>query len=210
MKSYAKLEMVGPMARKLLKSLPNIGPGPYVDALESKRVSRSLGAEVFSIRMTGVSYPEVFVGVTADEKDPSRYSVTNVVLVKEGLITVEQYNQAILDFYDQVIRPHEGPNLIVSPPRGHRDLSEFLPEEGINLLRSFSELANKTTGASHPLDQRRWEMFIIFCHRNNVELNEALLTSALVDEFGWPPDVARDLASSYVSGRELLQHYDMS
>src|SRR3546814_3953965 len=54
-----------------------------------------------------------------------------------------------------------------SPTQG---LDDWLDEESAAALRRFSAAANKATGASHPLDQRRWFDFIISAHRSGKDI----------------------------------------
>jgi hypothetical protein len=208
MKTWAEFAMRGPGATNLLASFPTEGPGWHVDKNHSEHVRTRLRRPHYSIRATGDTYPEVFIGITADDEEPDLYTVTNVVPTVNGQLTKDQYNQAVLDFYDRFVRSREGPELVVSPPRGEEDLSEYLDEDGVQLLGAFSELANKSTGATHPLDAKRWRAFVIHCHVHGVDLPYDALYGALTEEFGWDGDDARELAGQYETFHELLQQYD--
>lgn len=208
MKTWAEFAMHGRGAQSLLRGFPKSGPGWHVDEEESSRITKSLRREHFSVRAVGETYPEVFIGITADTSDAELYTVTNVVPTVNGQLTKDQYNQAILDFYDRHVREHEGPDLVVSPPRGEEDLSEYMGAEGIELLRKFSDLANKGTGTGHPLDAQRWRSFVIWCHLNEVDLPSHILRGALEEEFGWHEEGADELVGKFETARELLEQYD--
>ena len=77
-------------------------------------------------------------------------------------------------------------------------------------LRRFSVLANKSTGASHPLDRDRWFDFILLAHRENAQLDASVLARWLSESEGWFEDCARDLAGEYERSRSLLTRYEAS
>src|SRR3546814_8731568 len=72
------------------------------------------------------------------------------------------------------------------------------------LFRSFSAAANKATGASHPLDQRRWFDFIISAHRSGKDIGTDRLARWLHEVEGWDEDSAHRLAGEYERCKELL------
>lgn len=151
----------------------------------------------------------VRIGFAEDHREPGTFMVSAVLANVIGQrLTMDQGNQAVMDFYGEHIRPFEGPGLDAAPPRAEQDLSEYMDAEGINLLRSFSDLANKGTGAGHPLDAERWHAFIFHAHATNVEISGDLFMSALIDDFGWHEKGADNLHSQYLAFREILQEYD--
>jgi hypothetical protein len=199
--------MSGPVATKILESLPETGADWCVDRAESERIAGALGRRHYSVKGGGTSYPEVLIGFTSEAADT--WEVHNVVPTQVGEISVEQYNRALLDFYDAHIRPHEGtPGLTAAPPRGEHDLSEYMGEEGVRLLEWFSGAANMSTGSSHPMDFRRWLDFVVYCHMKKVSVPGDLFVSALVDDMEWPDDTASELFGQYETFREVLERYD--
>src|SRR3546814_11423754 len=77
-------------------------------------------------------------------------------------------------------------------------------EESAAALRRFSAAANKATGASHPLDQRRWFDFIISAHRSGKDIGTDRLARWLHEVEGWDEDSAHRLAGEYERCQELL------
>lgn len=75
-------------------------------------------------------------------------------------------------------------------------------------LRRFSGAANKSTGASHPSDERRWFDFIVAVHRAGDKLDAARLARWLHEAEGWDEDSAHKLAGNYETSLALLTHYD--
>jgi hypothetical protein len=71
------------------------------------------------------------------------------------------------------------------------------------LLKSFSNAANKSTGGTHPSDERRFLDFIVKAHEENASLNESQLNEWFVSE-GWTEDHAFELSCNYRFGRALL------
>ncbi|MBB4364997.1 hypothetical protein GGD65_006061 [Bradyrhizobium sp. CIR18] len=57
----------------------------------------------------------------------------------------------------------------LSSPR--QSLEEWVSPEAAKALEAFSDLANKSTGSSHPLDQPRWLRFLILAHRSAQKLD---------------------------------------
>jgi hypothetical protein len=81
-------------------------------------------------------------------------------------------------------------------------------KETAQLLHHFSVLANKSTGATHPSDERRWFEFIGAAHREDASLDDRTLERWLREEEDWPEDVASELAAEYEKARSLLKFYD--
>lgn len=90
---------------------------------------------------------------------------------------------------------------------GH-DRYNFILEEFATFLESFSNLANKSTGAGHPMDAERWNAFIIQAHREGSSLDVTMLGRYLVEQLRWGDDEAHKLVLEYEFARELLVAYD--
>lgn len=71
------------------------------------------------------------------------------------------------------------------------------------LLQVFSDAANKSSGGTHPADERRFFDFIIQAHREKAFLPEHEVSESLVED-GFTHDQASRLSSNYVFGRDLL------
>lgn len=201
METYAEFKMCGPAATQLLSQLPTRGPGWYRDpGYDAGKNAKSIGSKQISVRTDhGPTYPAVRIAFVIEDADC--YTVSNVVQVAVADLTVTQHNQALRDFYDAHVRSHEGPDLDTAPPRGERDLSEYLDERGISLLRQFS--ANMSSGASHPQDFQRWAMFVSHTFKTGTVLSNSVLREALI-ELEWPEEIADDLADEYETYIDLL------
>src|SRR3546814_15702568 len=81
-----------------------------------------------------------------------------------------------------------------SPTQG---LDDWLDEESAAALRRFSAAANKATGASHPLDQRRWFDSIISTHRPGKDIGTERPARWLHEVAGWGDDSPHSLQGDY-------------
>jgi hypothetical protein len=134
---------------------------------------------------------------------------TNIVPVSSGRLTVEQYNDIQDSFVQLCLRPtiaSDSVEIIVSS--AEREISEWLSPTANQYLKAFASNANKGTGASHPMDNRRWLKFLIQAHRDSVSLDSSTLLKWLTEEMNWPSDTAWDLSIQYEQSRELLAVYD--
>lgn len=201
MENYAEFEMSGTKATEVLESLPASGLGWVVDIETSERLTTP-GKRNVSVRG---GQPLATIGFTEIASD--HWKVYNVVPAQSRDLTIAEYNSVLLQFYDQYLRHHEGdPNFTSAPPRGHRDASEFLSQDGLELLTTFSELANKSSAGSHPLDYERWLQFVFYCHKVNVDF-EGTLHGMLVDQ-DWDSETAHRLCEKYTTAVEILRKYD--
>src|SRR3546814_6761369 len=75
-----------------------------------------------------------------------------------GELSTENYNGLLEEFASLIAIPvAERFGWQVSTTSPTQGLDDWLDEESAAALRRFSAAANKATGASHPLDQRRSE-----------------------------------------------------
>jgi len=139
------------------------------------------------------------------------YYVPNVVPVEYGQLNYAQYNKILNDFLEKIILPTAplfGFRIETTPD--HQNLEDWISKETANRLRTFSAAANKSTGASHPMDQKRWFEFIISAHRNNADLDTERLARWLNEVENWDEESAYRLAGNYENARQLLKHYDQN
>lgn len=86
-------------------------------------------------------------------------------------------------------------------------LESIIGSEAKNALESFSRLANKSTRASHPLDQERWFRFLVIANKANKEINVEIVINAL-KELGWSTDSADELGLQFEFAESLLSYID--
>lgn len=137
--------------------------------------------------------------------------VANIVPHEKSELSIAEYNAVLGEFERFALRPAaERLGLPLETTAPVADATAWMSPAAAELLRSFSVLANKSTGAAHPLDRRRWHKFMIAAHREGARLDGWTLRRLLSEELGWSSDRAGDLAEEYELARELLRDYDAS
>ena len=215
MKQFKDLEITGPDAQLLA----------LVHAVSADLPAdwrRDPEAEARMDRLGPVVWDECFAFTRdAEEGDPKiglflarerdRLHVLNIAPLVAGILSIDQYNR-ILDEFKDMLRAHlpPGSGLDMRVTSDVAAITDWVSSDAAALLRSFSALANMSTGASHPLDFERWARFLVQAHREGATLHSSFLSQWLVEELGWPEDRAGDLARDYEFARDLLKVYDES
>ena len=116
----------------------------------------------------GEAYPAA--GLTLWETQDGYY-VPNIVPLETGNLTYAQYNAILDDFIKRIAGPIvEKIGFEISATKAEQTLDDWISKEAALKLRRFSVTANKSTGASHPSDERRWFDFIVAVHRSEDRL----------------------------------------
>ena len=137
------------------------------------------------------------------------YYVPNIVPLEARSLSYSDYNAILTDFVDRVAQPvcdRLGVGIELSS--GSQSLEDWTVEDVATRLRRFSAAANKSTGASHPMDQPRWFDFLVASHRSGKELDVETLARWLREVDGWDEETAYDLAGNYQNSLALLTYYD--
>lgn len=134
--------------------------------------------------------------------------VVNVVPNSAGELSVTEYNRIVDDFVTDATPIAHRHDLEAEITSAHADLSRWASPTVAQALRTFSSLANKSTGHGHPMDHDRWARFVILAHRENSSLDSTTLERYLVEELGWDETMAERLGSSYESFRAILKAND--
>jgi hypothetical protein len=136
-------------------------------------------------------------------------TIGNIVPTAFGQLTMSQYNRLLDDFHDNHVLPIATEmKLSVEVSKGARDIADWLSPLAKQKLESFSLLANKGSGSSHPSDHQRWQEFIVQAHLEEAKLPSDVLRRWLIEELHWPETVASDLEAEFTDGIELLERYD--
>ncbi|MGC4068907.1 MAG: hypothetical protein QM784_30540 [Polyangiaceae bacterium] len=132
----------------------------------------------------------------------------NVVPSESDELTFDEYNVVVDEFVDRFVArvaSECGLNWIVSS--GVLDMAELLEDDAFVALNAFSNAANRSTGAGHPCDARRWHAFLVLAHRQHSQLTADHLGRWLGAE-GWDEDKVLALQIQYEQARALLRFYD--
>lgn len=162
----------------------------------------------------------VFVRASFDDIDESGlvlwqehddYKVANIVPRNVGELGIANYNTILRDFVTRIAEPAalKG-NFEIELTSADQTLEDWLDTEPADKLRRFSRLANKSTGAAHPMDRERWYAFLIAIHSASKRLDSDQLARWLVEVEGWFPERAQELAIDYEFALGLLEQYDQS
>ena len=88
--------------------------------------------------------------------------VSNIVPSEKNELSFDQYNQALENFYRNILMPAiEGTEINANLTSNEISVGSVAGAEIEKALTSFSNLANKSTGSSHPRDKDRWFKFLI-------------------------------------------------
>lgn len=137
------------------------------------------------------------------------YRIANIVPTDEGRSLGERgYNDVLNDFVEWVLKPCEASGVSMTLTSRLQRITDWTSPEAAEALRLFSAAANKSTGASHPMDAERWRTFLIADHRAKGTLSSDKLRRWLVEVEHWPEEEAWDLIIERENALELLEHYD--
>lgn len=139
------------------------------------------------------------------------YKISNIVPRSVGQLGITKYNTILHDFTVKVAQPAARVGgFEVEMSSSSQTLDDWLGVEPANALRRFSRLANKSTGAGHPMDQERWHDFLIATHQTSKRLDADKLVRWLVEVEHWSEDTAHRLAADFEFALKLLEQYDQS
>lgn len=128
--------------------------------------------------------------------------VPNIIPLEKPQLSIKEYNEVLNNFFQEIIAPRKAGYSYRITSDEHTLESE-LDMESVNKLRVFSSCANKSTGISHPSDQKRWFDFIYSSFQNSISLE--LLRYFLVED-GWDEESANKLSLNYEFAVDLLKH----
>jgi hypothetical protein len=103
-----------------------------------------------------------------------------------------------MDFHDNILRKLATAFPVTILASGdQRRVEDLMSAEAFKLLKSFSGLANKSTGSAHPMDRERWYAFLIVINREGSPLNPHDLKRWLTKVENWPERNAQDLVIEF-------------
>ncbi|WP_283756401.1 hypothetical protein [Roseofilum casamattae] len=136
--------------------------------------------------------------------------VCNIVPSKGGHLSEDEYNVILEEFLTKFVEPAALElNIQVITTPSERTIDNAMSPEMSELLKRFSDGANKSSGGTHPYDERRFFNFIIQAHQEKSLLDETKLCGLLMED-DWSEEDARELSSKYCFSRDLLNHYERS
>ena len=128
---------------------------------------------------------------------------------RRGSLTFAQYNAVLADFIARIAAPVTAQfGFTISTTEPRQTLDDWLSPDAALKLKRFSGAANKSTGASHPLDERRWFDFLVAVHRSGDKPGADRLARWLHEVDGWDEDSAHNLAGDFETALALLAYYE--
>lgn len=155
--------------------------------------------------------------------------VGNIVPLEKDQLSIEEYNSILDMFYTDIAVPycedHEDIK-IDGPTSDIFDPLDYITNESLDKLTCFCDLANKSTGSTHPSDEKRWFEFICQTVDDDRVFDFDTLYKFLMDEdywgkkepgflgvmghFAWSEDKAVELAAEYENYVRIIQYYKES
>lgn len=174
---------------------------------ESEENSKYLGEVAFSFKRSGDSVlPDA--GVSIFKKEGNTWYIPNVVPLQQSQLDYDEYNEIITDFYASCLKPVASElGIDVEITSGSLSGEDIVGVDGFRLLKAFSLSANKSTGSSHPCDQRRWFAFIVGTCSNGEYISTSDLIRVLCEQ-GWSENTAEKLAIEYEFARDLIKYME--
>ena len=131
-------------------------------------------------------------------EEQRRYDLMNIIPLSRPSLDYDEYNMILNKFYDLFIKDkHKKYNLDVNLSEPRISLNEYLSDKSIRLLKDFSNLANKETGADYPPDRKRWNKFVLNVFRAGEELPPSILGRWLKEVGGWGEYGIRELVIGF-------------
>lgn len=174
-------------------------------AEERQRVRSPVDAEAYYFVRDADSRQPAALLVLMRKDDRTLY-VPNIVPPEMGQLSMDQYNGILSDFVDNVLKPAKPDDVQFEMTSDNESIDDWLSPETVKLLRSFSGLANKSTGSSHWADQKRWFTFLVAAHDEKERLRDDMLRRWLMEEEGWGEQIAAQLVAEYDFAMDLLDH----
>jgi hypothetical protein len=209
---FQEMALHGPITKRpqLREALLAAAAAPWrADIERSAEIARSAvtsGDVILFRREAGDDYRAA--GLTLWETNDGYY-VPNIVPSEGHKLTHAQYNAILADFVERVAAPvAERIGFTIITTKARQSLSDWLSADAALKLQRFSGAANKSTGSSHPADERRWFDFLVAAHRSENKLGADILARWLHEVEGWDDDSAHELAGDFETSLSLLAFYD--
>lgn len=142
------------------------------------------------------------------EKGNETLWVSNIVPTEESELNYDKYNFALEHFYENIVLPTiDGTSITAELTSDQISIGGVAGEEVEKAIIRFSNLANKSTGSSHPLDRERWFEFLVLAHEAKSDLHSDMIIRTLV-ELGWSEEKAIELGIQFEFAEDLLSYIE--
>lgn len=177
----------------------------------SKSVASMSDKELFCIETPEIEYSKTKLkGVIWMWIFNNQIEIFNVIPLLGSHLNCEEYNHIIACFNESIIKPMSSTfslDIYISKP--YLDIEDIIGKLAFEKLQYFSACANKSTGHSHPLDEKRWFDFIVSVFSTKKHLSTDDLTSWLIEN-GWFEEMAHELSIDFEYSMKLLKYYEQN
>lgn len=147
----------------------------------------------------------LYLGLDKSERE---FRVSNIGSMYTTL-NYPEYNRVIEDFVETILKPVSlALNIKYEISPDNVSAEDLFGAEAAELLKQFASFANKSTGSTHPADQKRWFDFIIAAHKAQRGIDPRVLYRLLREEYAWSDKLASELLIEYEQALALLRTYD--
>jgi len=222
---YKELSFVGnkPELDELAKDIYNVFPADWSKPRENYMLRNYILADYI-----GDQAPHAEVSIYYGENTwrEGYVKVGNIVPLEKNQLTIDEYNKLLDLFYTDIAKVYEETHEnieVVGPSSGQFDPLDCISDEALKKLKIFCDNANKSTGSSHPCDEKYWFDFICQTVDDRRIFDYDTLSKFLQDEeywgkkkkdflgvignFAWSEEKAEELALEYENYVRILQFY---
>lgn len=142
--------------------------------------------------------------------------VTNIIPLEKKQLTVEEYNQILNLFFEEVIKPYlkKKPDIeVVNFLMGRFDPLNYISKDALDRLKTFLESVDNRFPIINDMNEEKWYGFICQTLDDNLAFDYDTLFLFLQDDEYWGNGVALNenqaefLAKEYSDCIRLLQYY---
>ncbi|MCP4698026.1 MAG: hypothetical protein GY862_14405 [Gammaproteobacteria bacterium] len=174
-------------------------------ACDSEKDTRSLGELAICFKRVEDDSGKS-AELTLFEKKPGTLYVPNIIPIGLSKFGAAEYNEILNNFVELVLKPAiDGTKVRYCLTRDKISLEDVVGMDTAKLLKKFSFFANKSTGSTHPSDQKLWFDFLVGVSKSRMELHTDLLEGTLLEQ-GWSEDRADKLAVEFEFAQALLNY----
>ena len=142
------------------------------------------------------------------DEEKNKYSIVNIVPINKNKLSIEEYNEILDKFYEFFRNSVCKEDFIIDFSKsGTVSKRDLMCDKTVSTLDAFSNLANKATGSSHPLDRDRWYSFILqaFNSKDYFNLLPDHLENLLIEDYKWSENKAAELVNEFEFAIGLLE-----
>lgn len=132
--------------------------------------------------------------------------IFNIIPLNPIRFSKKEYNFILNEFiaiFIKKIADDYHAEVIISKPI--MEINDYVDKDVYDALVVFSDMANKSTGHSHPMDGKRWCDFVLLSASKERRLSVDFLEGWLIDH-GWSSKMASYLGLDYEYGITLLDY----